>query len=470
MIKQVKPISTLNELKRTYKEEQNQHPLLLVDLAGGNENLHTNVLGAVLYFRGYMFLESFLERVAPIGVSGEVEDISITTQKKALGLKGKKPGFIDLYIECTDAGTGNRHKIVIENKINGAGDTEKQMLRYIASIKKDPIKKDAFSNWEREIRSKNNSALSILKEDCDNCHFVYLTLDGSDPGEDSLPSVLYDNNNPIINYYKINYPDDILPWLKEVVLEGCPYSDNGITIAGLQQYIASLERLVQSNVPVSSVVQDYVNGIKESGNSDSKTYNRLLDEMKILRETEAQDNVSLWRELKQAAENIYSDGAVDSQWILHFTPSILLLYKQEWMTIGKGSYSIPFVNLCASNKISPEKEPSLPITISWEIHIEHYSLTGERPNTLIKKYVNHDKTACIPLPETNSVELGDRENAEERRKYFSNIIKIAERQIAGIDDSFKEVRKDEEVRKDDKMIGKALLQKIANRLCSDTKS
>ena len=140
------------------------------------------------------------------------------------------------------------------------------------------------------------------------------------------------------------------------------------------------------------------------------------------------------------------------------------------MTIGKGSYSIPFVNLCASNKISPEKDPSLPITIPWEIHIEHYSLTGERPNTLIKKYVNHDKTACIPLPETDSVKLDDRENAEERRLYFSKIIETAKRQISEIDVSFKEVRKDEEVLKDDKLIGKALLQKIASRLCSDRKA
>ena len=470
MSKQVKQIAKLEDLKTIYEGEQNQHPFLLVDLAGGNENLHTNVLSAVLNFKRYMFLESFLERVVPIGVSGGVKAISVKTQKKALGLKGNKPGFIDLYIECKNSRTGAMHKIVIENKINGAGDTEKQMIRYIASIKERPIPINdisAFTDWEAEIKSEDPKALNALMGDCRNCHFVYLSLDGTDPGEDSLPHCLYENN-PIINYYKINYQDDILPWLKEDVLEECPYSDNGIMIAGLQQYIASLERLVQSNVQVSSVVQKYVDDIK---GVDSKKYNRILKEMKSLRETETQeDNMSLWRELKQAAENIYSEGAVDSPWTLHFTPSILLLYKQEWMTIGKGSYSIPFVNLCASNKISPEKDPSLPITIPWEIHIEHYSLTGERPNTLITKYVNHDKTACIPLPETNSVELGDREKDEERKKYFSKIIEIAERQIAGIDDSFKEVKKDEEVLKDDKLIGKALLQEIASRLCSDTKS
>ena len=469
MSKQVKQIAELEDLKTIYEGEQNQHPFLLVDLAGGNENLHTNVLSAVLNFKRNMFLESFLERVVPIGVSGGVKAVSVKTQKQALGLNGNKSGFIDLFIECKNSRTGAMHKIVIENKINGAGDTEKQMIRYIASIKGNHIDDiSEFSNWVAKIKPENQNDLNTIKEECRNCHFVYLSLDGTDPGEDSLPSCLYENN-PVINYYKINYQDDILPWLKEDVLEECPYSDNGITIAGLQQYIASLERLVQSNVQVSSVVQTYVDGIN---GDDSKKYNRILKDMKSLRETKTQeDNMNLWRELKQAAENIYSEGAVDSPWILHFTPSILLLYKQEWMTIGKGSYSIPFVNLCAPNRISPEKkDPSLSITLPWEIHIEHYSLTGERPNTLITKYVNHDKTACIPLPETNSVKLGDRENAEDRRSYFSKIIETAERQISVIDDSFNKVRKDEEVLKDDKLIGKALLQEIASRLCSNTKS
>ena len=213
-------------------------------------------------------------------------------------------------------------------------------------------------------------------------------------------------------------------------------------------------------------MKDYVDGMDSK---DSKKYNRLLKEMKALRKTATRDNLNLWRELKQVAENIYSVGAVDSPWILHFTPSFLVLYKQKWMSIGRGSYSIPFVHLCAPNKISPEKDPKKPITLPWEIHIEHYSLDGELPDT-IKKYVNHDKTACIPLPEISNVELDDREIAKERRLYFSKIIEIAERQIAGIDDSFKEVKKDEEVLKDDKLIGKALLQEIASRLCSDKKS
>ena len=302
MSKQVKQIAELEDLKTIYEGEQNQHPFLLVDLAGGNENLHTNVLSAVLNFKRNMFLESFLERVVPIGVSGGVKAVSVKTQKQALGLNGNKSGFIDLFIECKNSRTGAMHKIVIENKINGAGDTEKQMIRYIASIKGNHIDDiSEFSNWVAKIKPENQNDLNTIKEECRNCHFVYLSLDGTDPGEDSLPSCLYENN-PVINYYKINYQDDILPWLKEDVLEECPYSDNGITIAGLQQYIASLERLVQSNVQVSSVVQTYVDGIN---GDDSKKYNRILKDMKSLRETKTQeDNMNLWRELKQAAENI----------------------------------------------------------------------------------------------------------------------------------------------------------------------
>ena len=465
MSKQVNSISSLDDLKTKYEGEQNQHPFLLVDLAGGNENLHTNVLGAILNFKEYSFLESFLDKVIHLNITGVLDKkdaISIKTQKQALGLKGKKPGFIDLYIECKDSQTGAIHRIVIENKIKGAGDTKRQMLRYIASIKENSITDiSKFSEWRDTLKDQKET----VKEECCNCHFVYLTLDGTDPGEDSLPPFLYNENDPIINYYQINYQDDILLWLKDVVLQGCPYFDNGITIAGLRQYITSLERLVQSNIPVSPVVKDYVDGMD---GVDSKKYNRLLKEMKVLRKTATRDNISLWRELKQVAENIYSEGAVDSSWILHFTPSFLVLYKPEWMTIGRGAYSIPFVHLCAPNKISPEKDPKKPITLPWEIHIEHYSLDGELPETL--KYVNHKKTACILLPETETVELGDRENADDRKRYFNLITEKASKQVEAIDQSIVEVLGDKDILEDDKLIGTELLQKISSRLCSNTKS
>ena len=470
MSKQVKSISSLGELISKYEGEQNQHPFLLVDLAGANENLHTNVLGAVLCFKEHMFLESFLERVVPIGVSGGVKAISVKTQQQALGLKGKKPGFIDLYIEFKNSKTEEIHKIVIENKINKAGDTRRQMLRYIASVKNKPIESNVFPGWVKDLESNKDGVRDKVREDCFNCHFIYLSLDGTDPGEDSLPKFLYDEKNPIINYYKINYQDDILPWLKEVVLEGCPYFDNGITIAGLRQYIASLERLVQSNVHISSVVKDYVEGFEGVDSVDSKKYNRLLKEMKILRKTATHDNVNLWRELKQAAEGIYSEGAVDSPWILHFTPSFLALYKQEWMTIGGRAYSIPFVHLCVANKISPEKASKKPP--QWEIHIEHYSLDVEQPDT-IPKYVNHRKTACIPLPETKKVFLNNREDAGDRKRYFKEIMGQVSNQISEIDQSIKEVLgelEDNDTLKDDKLIGTELLQKIARRLCPDTMS
>ena len=461
MAKQNK-ISSLDGLIKAYEGEQSQHPFLLVDLAGGNENFHTNVLSAVLKFKGFSFLEYFLENVIRIPIPFETIDVNsirIQTQKKAIGLKGNKPGFIDLYIEFNDIHLGTQHRIVIENKINGAGDTEKQMLRYIASIKENHFSKNGdFLVWASTLESNK----STVKEECRNCHFVYLSLDGTGPGEDSLPPYLYDDDDPVINYYPINYQDDILTWLKDVVLQECPYFDDGITIAGLRQYIASLERLVQRNVPVSPTVQEYVEGIDAV---DSTKYNRLLEEMVLLRKKDKQDYMDLWRELKQETENIYSAGAVDPPWHLHFTPSFLLLYKSEWMTIGKRAYSIPFVHLCATNKISPKKASN---KLLWVIHIEHYSMDRERPKTL--KYTNHGKTACIPLPETENVELGNRENAEDRRVYFKKIIKTASRQISAIKESFEKVRNDEEALKDDKLIGTALLREISSRLCSDTKS
>lgn len=112
----------------------------------------------------------------------------ISDQEKAIG--PKDTGFIDLYIQYDDI------HIIIENKIYGAGDTEKQLARYIATV--NDVSDTDFEAWYANP--------SVPK----NTHVVYLTADRTkEPSADSLPDKLKN----LITYYTINYNDDILPWL-----------------------------------------------------------------------------------------------------------------------------------------------------------------------------------------------------------------------------------------------------------------
>ena len=112
-------ITKSNLVSEFYKEyEAKNGKFLLFDLANANENANTKVLRYLLQYNNFQFLYSFLDK---IGLPRPNGPITITDQKKAIGCKAT--GFIDLYIQYD-----NVH-IIIENKIYGAGDSEKQLAR-----------------------------------------------------------------------------------------------------------------------------------------------------------------------------------------------------------------------------------------------------------------------------------------------------------------------------------------------------
>ena len=205
----------LLKLIHNYGKQQNQHPFLLVDLSGGKENTHTKILMSLLQFNNYMFLSSFLKDVLNVPDWNKDKDkVKITTQYPAVGLKTQKrtKGYIDLYLKYIDQ-QNQPHIVVIENKINGAIDTQRQMLRYIASVKKYAIKDSTkFKQWVQYVirpLEKNQNDQNKIKGQCQNRHFVYLTLDNSKtPEDDSLPPFLLKNS--IIDYNPISYQDNLL--------------------------------------------------------------------------------------------------------------------------------------------------------------------------------------------------------------------------------------------------------------------
>ena len=380
-------ITPTNLVDQFYKEYESKNgKFLLFDLANANENANTKVLKYLLQYNNCQFLNSFLNR---IGLPIPNGSVSITDQKKAIGPKAK--GFIDLYIQYDDV------HIIIENKIYGAGDAEKQLARYIAKV--NGISNKDFDAWYTNP--------SVGK----NTYVVYLTADGTkEPSADSLPEKLEN----LINYYPINYNDDILPWLEEEVMPNIPYAEDGMMIAGIRQYIAFLKQLLTNES--SKVVDAFVEGLN---GSDVENYYSLLGAINPKIEYEPENVIkSLRKELGARAEAIFS-GDVTGEWVLHFTPSFIVLYKKSWAALDTRKYSIPSLYLYAgSRKTFLEKGYLSKLTLQ----VDHLSpsMKQKYPNL---KYENHDKTVAFKLLEhPDSIKCSDVHSKEERKEFYNKII------------------------------------------------
>ena len=403
-------ITSDNLVKEFYKEyESKKGKFLLFDFANANENANTKVLEYLLQYNNCQFLNSFLNRVG----LPEPKDlnINITDQRKALGHKAT--GFIDLYIQYDD----DVH-IIIENKVYGADDTEKQLARYIATVKRVSAKD--FDKWYDN------------PSDCKNIHVVYLTADGTkEPSTDSLP----ENLKKLINYYPINYINDILPWLEEDVMPNITYADDGMMIAGMQQYIAFLKQLRSDE---SSIVVDaFVDSLKEK---DVKRYKSLLDSINSSKDHN--DNVmkSLRKQLGAHAEAIFS-GDVDGDWILHFTPSFIILYKKSWAALDTRKYSIPSLYLYAGSTNSFLENSKLQ---KLTLGIDHLSprMEGCYQN---QKFVNHGKSVAFELldkQDLNTIECLNVNDQTARKKFYIEILNKISTKIDKIDDVVVEMLKE----------------------------
>ena len=381
-----------------YKEyESKKRKFLLFDLANANENANTRVLKYLLKYNNYHFLNSFLNR---IGLPKPNGPVSITDQEKAIG--PTTTGFIDLYIQYGDV------HIIIENKIYGAGDTEKQLARYIATV-------NGVSNKDFDVWYANPSV-------CKNTHVVYLTADGTkEPSDDSLPEEL----KSLITYYAINYNDDILPWLEEDVMPNIPYADDGMMIAGVRQYIAFLKQLLTSES--SDVVNAFVEWL--NGN-DVDNYYSLLGAINPKIKYEPENVIkSLRKQLGARAEAIFS-GDVEGEWVLHFTPSFILLYKKSWAALDTRKYSIPSLYLYAGSTDYFLKNKCLS---TLTLGVDHLS-----PSMKVKfpdlKFGNHDKSVAFELIKNpDSITCSDINNQDARKKFYKTIISNIQNVVGVID-------------------------------------
>ena len=449
-----KEIEIMNDsiiyLIQKYVDDYNsqEHPFLLFDPAHVNENDHTRVLLSILKYNNCQFLHSFLQTIhAP--KFKEIKDPP-TAQKPAIGEKGK--GFIDLYFEYFSQNNQTEtEKFIIENKIYGADDTKYQLARYIATViypdkNNDDFLNDIWNNWKENKDGINNgNAIN----DFTHIHVVYLTADGSKkPSLNSLPKYFggrdkdesdFDENNMKINYYPVNYVDDIIPWLENDVLPNMTYSDNGIAIAGILQYIASL-KLMFSNKDISDAVKEIV---EETLND----YKKLTDTISILRslanrkyDDENVKNIKdsldaigydvdklilqpLIRELSVKFNKLYS-FSLNNGWQSYFTPSFVLLFKDSWWSesdIKKG-YNFPSIHInCSPTKSFFES----PKNITYKIIADHLPTNTEIVDLNNKWQFVGNRNRTI----SKKLQLSCSEQTDDYKKFINNIVRILDKKV-----------------------------------------
>lgn len=178
--------------------------LNVIDELHANENAHSRILCKLLQYQDengkYSILESFITQISKIVPSFSqivIEDPLITQEK----------GRIDLWIR------DKKYAIILENKVCGASDQNRQLERYIDKTKK--YNRNAYRD--------------------DNIYIVYLPADNHDPSNNSWGKY-YGSTICNSNYANISYQYTILPWLQNDILPFCTLREN-ILSSAIYQYI-----------------------------------------------------------------------------------------------------------------------------------------------------------------------------------------------------------------------------------------
>lgn len=196
-----------NDLLNIYIDNQKTHPkamnVLDPSFASMNENQHTSFLCGLLnyeYCGRRPFLESFIGMITEDTARfADISKVRVTTQ--------------DHYIDCLIS--DGTQAIIIENKVCGAADQDKQLESYIADQEQSGIPSG-------------------------NIYVVYLTLSGGSPAPYSLSQE--DIAKQKSRYTERNY-NDILQWLQKDVLYACHYHEKLLT-ASIEVYIDRVRRML----------------------------------------------------------------------------------------------------------------------------------------------------------------------------------------------------------------------------------
>lgn len=198
-----------HEFALYYEEQKKQDPfhINVIDELHASENAHSRILVRLLqYFDGntYSILQTFVSLIP----SWDEQGISIANPDIMFNSE-----HIDVLIQEI-----SKYAIIIENKIHGAQDQNKQIERYVDTAIAHGIPTDKI--WA-----------------------LYVTRDG---GKVVTDFSLTPHTKRILEnrFIPLNYRDDILPWLKNIVLANCSEKEEWLNSA-LTQYTDHLEGLLE---------------------------------------------------------------------------------------------------------------------------------------------------------------------------------------------------------------------------------
>lgn len=306
------------------------------------ENAHTRVLAAVLRY-DQRFLDSFLARCgvqhSHIRINGKIE-VDVERQYTKEGndwVVGKKRVEQQNSNNCRpDCLVWKRGQfaVIIENKINGAPETDKQIDHYIEAI-----------SGEKDIKLRNNDYIWV----------IYLGGDSEDmPSQKSLSlkNTLYvkgsgDNRRAGKHLRLVSYKNTIIPWLEEDVLPICPFGLSSLT-GGLLVYIDYLKkRFTNSSSDEirffdSKKVVDFFRDVeRESKDPFYKLYKDAKDYIDIANEDD--ENYIFFKALKHFYLNHhfrFHDQKHNKNWTISASGSLVYVWKNNWNTNLTKSHSI----------------------------------------------------------------------------------------------------------------------------------
>ena len=269
-------IDFASELSLLREKERQKLPynFNVIEELHANENANTRILLKLLSYNTsgeYVFLKSFISMMSHI--NGVSFTLSQVFRPKIEYNKENIDGLIE--------DSSKQYAIIIENKINGAIDQDNQLLRYFNTVKQHGV---------------NES----------NIYIIYLTLDGTkEVSYNSLPDRLREDLVKNKRFIKMNYKDNILPWLKEDILPEIKIKDNLIE-SGIRQYIDYLEgrlNLRKTEEPIRRIMNKTIAEKLLKGKNVCEQWNILRDS--------ASNIENLKNDLNNASDDI-AQSVIDS--------------------------------------------------------------------------------------------------------------------------------------------------------------
>ena len=195
------------------KKKQSYH-LNIIEELHINENAHSRILAKLLQYKDnegkYVFLQSLLEYINDKnGSSCDFSKINVVSPEIT-----QEKDRIDVLV------LGEKQAVIIENKICGADDQEKQLHRYVEKVKSRGYEKG-------------------------DIYIVYLTKYYQSPSSDTWISS-EEKNEFSARYLNLSYMYDVLPWLEEE-FEQIPQTQNELKSA-LEQYVNYLKTLKENKM------------------------------------------------------------------------------------------------------------------------------------------------------------------------------------------------------------------------------